>query len=105
MDLTTAISTVNGTADLLALVPNPAPVDPTGGSEGVSFLISSAKYIVLIICGIIGVVAGALIAIGGASKRPDTADLGKKALLCSFVGIVVAGVWIVVTNTTWSFVA
>ncbi|WP_030157250.1 hypothetical protein [Glycomyces sp. NRRL B-16210] len=105
MDANSAIVVASRTVDVLALVPNPAPVDPTGGSEGVSFLISSAKYIVLIVCGIVGVVAGALIAIGGASKRPDTADLGKKALLCSFVGIVVAGVWIVVTNTTWTFVA
>jgi hypothetical protein len=105
MDIVTSLSAIDGMVDTLALVPNPAPVDPTGGSEGVSFLISSAKYIVLIICGIVGVISGALIAIGGASKRPDMADLGKKALLCSFVGIVVAGVWITVTNTTWTFVA
>ncbi|SDD86739.1 hypothetical protein [Glycomyces harbinensis] len=105
MDVPSVLIAISGSTDVLGIVTNPPPVDPTGGSEGVSFLISSAKYVVLIICGIVGVVAGALIAIGGASKRPDTADLGKKALLCSFVGIVVAGVWIVVTNTTWTFVS
>lgn len=103
MDVPSLLAAVTESADALAIVPNPAPIDPTGGSTGPSFLISVAKWGSLIICGIVGVISGGVISFGGLSKRPDVADLGKKALFCSFIGIVVSGTWIIVTNTTWSF--
>ncbi|WP_112136110.1 hypothetical protein [Glycomyces dulcitolivorans] len=104
MDVSAAVVMIKEAAGLFGFIENPAPVDPTGGSEGLSFLIGSAKYIVLVVCVIVGILSGALIAVGGASKRPDMADLGKKALICSFFGIVVAGTWIAVANSTWTFV-
>jgi hypothetical protein len=101
MDFTDAISAVSETAGLLAIIPNPAPIDPTGGAQGTSDLLSYAKWGSLFASALVGLISGALWAFGGLSRRPDMADLGKKALICSFVGIIVAGTWIRVTNTVW----
>ena len=103
MDLYSAVAAINGAAEALAIVPNPAPIDPTGGSEGVPFLLGVAKWGTLIASGLAGVVSGALIAIGGMSRRAEMAQHGKVGLICAFIGVIVSGTWIFVTNTSWSF--
>jgi hypothetical protein len=105
MDLQSAVTAVSGMADVLAIVPNPAPIDPTGGSEGVPFLLGVAKWGALIASGLAGVVSGALIAVGGMSRRAEMAQHGKVGLICALIGVVVSGTWIMVTNTSWSFFA
>lgn len=84
------------------VVPNPAPADPTGGSNGVSLLISYAKWGAIIGCGIAAAASGGLIAIGKLSNRPDTAEKGKSAFLWSLVGVIATAIAIPLINTVFS---
>ncbi|MBE7607996.1 hypothetical protein, partial [Salmonella enterica] len=49
---------------LSAPVPNPAPADPTGGSAGVSLLLSYGKWGALLACALAAVISGGMMAIG-----------------------------------------
>ena len=64
-------------------VQNPAPVDPTNGSNGVTLLLAYAKWGALIACAGAALASGGLMAVGSLSNRPDHADRGKRALVWS----------------------
>jgi hypothetical protein len=84
------------------VVPNPPPADPTAGSNGISLLISYIKWGAVIACGISVVASGGLMAIGSLSNRPDHADKGKRGLIWSLGGVVVAAIAIPVVNTVFA---
>ncbi|MGH8791218.1 MAG: hypothetical protein ACRDXX_01035 [Stackebrandtia sp.] len=86
-------------AFVAADVPNPAPEDPTSGSKAISLLISYVKSGVLIACGISAVVSGGMMAAGSLTSRPDSVDRGKRALIWSLGGVIVAAIAIPVTNS------
>ncbi|SRR5216683_3051202 len=82
-------------------VNNPAPSDPTGGSNGVNLMLSYAKWGALIACAVAALISGGLMAIGSLSNRPDNADKGKRALIWSLGGVIVTAVAIPVVNTVF----
>ncbi len=84
------------------VVPNPAPADPAAGSNGIALLISYVKWGAVIACGISVVASGGLLAVGSLSNRPDHADRGKRGLIWSLAGVVVAAIAIPVVNTVFS---
>jgi hypothetical protein len=84
------------------VVPDPAPADPTAGSNGISLLISYVKWAAVVACGVSVVASGGLLAIGSLSNRPDHADKGKRGLIWSLCGVVVAAIAIPVVNTVFS---
>lgn len=86
---------------LAANVPNPAPVDPTGGSNGIQLLLSYAKWGVLLACGIVAVVSGGLIAFGTISDRPGAGEKGKRAFVFSLIGVVASAIAIPMVNTVF----
>jgi hypothetical protein len=86
------------TTRFMADVPNPAPVDPTGGAKGVGLLVSYVKWGVLIACGLAALASGGLMAIGSLSNRPDSVDKGKRALLWSLGAVIVTAVAIPMVN-------
>ena len=94
---------VTAASHLLAAGPvnNPAPSDPTSGSNGINLLISYAKWGALIACAIAAVVSGGMMAVGSLSNRPDHVDKGKRALIWSIVGVVVVALAIPVVNTVF----
>ncbi len=84
------------------IVPNPAPADPAAGSNGIALLISYVKWGAVIACGVSVVASGGMLAIGSLSNRPDHADRGKRGLIWSLAGTVVAAIAIPVVNTVFS---
>jgi hypothetical protein len=98
-----------GAAELAALaadqIDNPAPADPTGGSKGISLLLSYTKWGALTACAISAVVSGGLLGIGTLSNRPDSADKGKRALIWSLGGVVVTAIAIPMVNTVFGAAA
>jgi hypothetical protein len=86
---------------LAGVVPNPAPADPTAGSNGINLLISYVKWAAVVACGISVVASGGLLAVGSLSNRPDHADKGKRGLIWSLCGVVVAAIAIPVVNTVF----
>jgi hypothetical protein len=80
-------------------VQNPAPVDPTNGSNGVTLLLAYAKWGALMACAGAALASGGLMAMGSLSNRPDHADRGKRALLWSLGGVVITAIAIPVINT------
>lgn len=85
-------------------IDNPAPANPMGNSNGVDLLLGYAKWGALIACGLSAVVSGGLMAFGSLSQRPDHVDRGKRALLWSLAGVVVAALGITVANTIFGSV-
>ncbi len=85
-------------------VNNPAPQDPTGGSNGVNLLLAYAKWGALVACAGAAVVSGGLMAVGSLSNRPDHADRGKRALVWSLGGVVITAIAIPVINTVFGAV-
>jgi hypothetical protein len=85
-------------------VQNPAPADPTGGSNGVSLLLAYTKWGALIACAGAAVVSGGLMAVGSLSNRPDHADRGKRALVWSLGGVVITAIAIPVIDTVFGAV-
>ena len=83
------------------VVSNPGPIDPTGGSGGVSLLLSYTKWGVLIACAVVAVASGGFMAVGSLSHRPDNVDRGKRALLWSIVGVVASACAIPLVNTVF----
>jgi hypothetical protein len=104
MSLASALLTLVPAAGhvLAGIVPNPAPADPTAGSNGISLLIGYVKWGAVIACGISVVASGGMLAIGSLSDRPDHADRGKRGLIWSLAGTVVAAIAIPVVNTVFS---
>jgi len=86
---------------LADVVTNPAPIDPTGGSNGVSLLLSYTKWGVLIACALVALASGGFMAIGALSHRPDNVDKGKRALIWSIIGVVAAACAIPLINTVF----
>jgi hypothetical protein len=84
------------------IVPNPAPADPAAGSNGISLLISYVKWGAVIACGMSAAASGGMLAFGSLSNRPDHADRGKRGLIWSLAGAVVAAIAIPVVNTVFS---
>lgn len=84
---------------LAGVIPNPAPADPAAGSNGITLLISYVKWGAVTACGISVVASGGLLALGSLSNRPDHADKGKRGLVWSLAGVVVAAIAIPVVNT------
>jgi hypothetical protein len=100
---TTLLHAAHSATNVLAdVVPNPAPVDPTGGSGAVSTLIGYVKWGGLIACGLTAAASGGLMALGKLSNRPDTAEKGKTALLWSLGGAGLTAIAIVMVNTVFS---
>jgi hypothetical protein len=92
---------INHTIFLADVVNNPAPVDPTGGSNGINLLLSYAKWGAIITCALVGVVSGGMIAFGATSNRPDVQDKGKKGLLGAVFGVIVVAIAIPLVNTVF----
>jgi hypothetical protein len=86
-------------------IDNPAPVSPLTDTNGVDLLLGYAKFGALIACGLSAVVSGGLMAFGSLSQRPDHVDRGKRALLWSLAGVVVAAIGITVANTIFGAVS
>jgi hypothetical protein len=82
-------------------ITNPAPADPTSGSNGVTLLLSYTKWGALIACAIAAVVSGGLMAVGSLSNRPDHADKGKRSLIWSLGGVIVTACAIPLVNTVF----
>jgi hypothetical protein len=94
---------VHSAAHLLAdPVPNPGPVDPTGGSKGVSLLLSYVKWGALSVCGAVAMASGGLMAIGKLSHRPDSVDKGKGAFIWAVGGVVVVAIAIPLVNNVFN---
>ena len=89
------------TSVLLADLPNPDPADPTAGSNALKLLLSYAKWGALAACAISAVVSGGILAAGSLSNRPDHADKGKRALIWSIGGVIVAAAAIPLVNTVF----
>lgn len=85
-------------------VQNPAPADPTGGSNGIDLLLAYTKWGALIACAGAAVVSGGLMGVGSLSNRPDHADRGKRALVWSLGGVVITAIAIPVINTIFGAV-
>jgi hypothetical protein len=85
-------------------IDNPGPQSPLGNSNGVDLLLGYAKWGALIACGVSAVISGGLMAFGSLSNRPDHVDRGKRALLWSLAGVVVAALGIPVANTIFGAV-
>jgi hypothetical protein len=85
-------------------IDNPGPQSPLGNSNGVDLLLGYAKWGALIACGVSAVISGGLMAFGSLSNRPDHVDRGKRALLWSLAGVVVAALGIPVSNTIFGAV-
>jgi hypothetical protein len=88
-------------ASMLADVPNPPPADPTAGNNGITLLLSYAKWGALIACAVAAVVSGGLLGVGSLSNRPDQVDKGKRALIWSLGGVIVSAIAIPVVNTVF----
>jgi hypothetical protein len=106
--MSTIFYTASHAASVLAaggIVTNPAPADPTSGSNGVALLLSYAKWAGLIGCAIAAVVSGGLMGVGSLSNRPDQVDKGKRALVWSLGGVIVTAIAIPLVNTVFGSVA
>lgn len=79
-------------------IPNPSPVDPTGGSTGIQLLLSYVKWGVLIVCAVVAVASGAYMAWGSMSDRPDAAHKGKRAFLFAALGVIASAIAIPMIN-------
>jgi hypothetical protein len=90
---------------LAGVVNNPAPVDPTGGGNGINLLLSYAKWGAIIACALTGVVSGGMIAIGSMSNRPDVQDKGKKGMIATVLGVIVVAIAIPLVNTVFGAAA
>lgn len=104
MFLSTLAQSVSGALPghvLAGIVNNPAPADPTGGSQGITLLLSYAKWGALFACAVVAVVSGGFMAAGSLSNRPDHVDKGKRALLWSVGGAIVIAIAIPVINTVF----
>lgn len=92
--------------DLLLMVPldipNPAPVDPTGGAKGVELLLSYVKWGALIVCGVVALASGGYMAFGSMSDRPEAAHRGKRAFIVSMVGVIASAIAIPMINTVFT---
>lgn len=98
------LTAVQAAPHLLApggVVNNPAPADPTVGSNGINLLLSYTKWGALIACAVAAVVSGGLMGVGSLSNRPDHVDKGKRSLVWSLGGVVVTAVAIPVVNTVF----
>jgi hypothetical protein len=97
------LALAGGTGHVVAgVVPNPAPANPAAGSNGITLLISYVKWGAVIACGASFVASGGLLAIGSLTNRPDHADKGKRGVIYSLIGAVVAAVAIPVINTVFA---
>lgn len=99
------VSAFHSAAHALGALPaditNPAPADPTSGSNGVTLLLSYTKWGALIACAVAALVSGGLMAVGSLSNRPDHADKGKRALIWSLGGVIVTACAIPLVNTVF----
>ena len=96
------LSTLTAHAGMLAAtVPNPAPADPTSGSQGITLLPSYVKWGALIACGLTALASGGLMAVGSLSNRPDHVDKGKRAFLWALGGVIASAVAIPMVNTVF----
>ena len=87
------------------IVPNPAPADPTKGSNGVKLLLSYVKWGALIACAVSAAASGGLMAAGSLSNRPDHVDKGKRAFLWSLGGVIASAIAIPMVNTVFGATA
>jgi len=87
------------TTRIFADIPNPAPIDPTGGSKGIGLLISYLKYGVLLACALSALASFAYMAGGRLQNRPDAAERGKTAFVWSLIATVGAAIAIPLVNT------
>lgn len=83
------------------IVPNPAPADPTGDSNGVELLLSYVKWGALIACAVAAAASGGLMAAGSLSNRPDHVDKGKRAFLWSLGGVIASAIAIPMVNAVF----
>lgn len=82
-------------------IPNPAPVDPTGGAKGVELLLSYVKWGALIVCGLVALASGGYMAFGSMSDRPEAAHKGKRAFVVAMVGVIASAIAIPMINTVF----
>lgn len=92
---------VHALGALPADIGNPAPADPTSGSNGVNLLLSYCKWGALTACAIAAVASGGLMAVGALSHRPDNQEKGKRSLLWSLGGVIVTACAIPLVNTVF----
>ena len=86
---------------ILADITNPAPADPTAGSNGVVLLLGYAKWGSLMACAVAALVSGGLMGVGSLSNRPDHVDKGKRALIWSLGGVIITAIAIPLVNTVF----
>jgi hypothetical protein len=85
-------------APLQGLIPNPAPKDPTNGSEAVSLFFAILKWGVAI-CAAAGALGSlAMIGIGKLADNPSTMSKGKAGLPWAIVAVIGAAVVIPLLN-------
>jgi hypothetical protein len=91
-------------APLQGLIPNPAPKDPTDGSEAVSLFFAILKWGVAI-CAAVGALGSlALIGVGKLADNPSTMSKGKAGLPWAVVAVIGAAIVIPLLNTVQSSV-
>ncbi|GAA2031026.1 hypothetical protein GCM10009839_33610 [Catenulispora yoronensis] len=94
-------SVVQALGALPADITNPAPADPTSGSNGVNLLLSYVKWGCLVACAVAAVASGGLMAVGSLSNRPDHQEKGKRSLVWSLGGVIVTACAIPLINTVF----
>jgi hypothetical protein len=99
------MSLLTETAQIIADIPNPAPVDPTGGAKGIGLLISYLKYGVLLVCACSALGSFGYMASGKLQNKPDAAERGKSAFLWSLLATVGAALAIPLVNTIFGAAA
>jgi len=81
---------------------NPDPSLLGGASGLVTQVLGLVMYISLVLCIIVGMLSGGMIALGGVSRNVEMRSSGVRGLLYSIVGVVVIGSILVVMNTVFS---
>jgi hypothetical protein len=95
------MSMLTETARIIVDIPNPAPVDPTGGAKGIGLLLSYLKWGVLLVCAASALGSFGYMAAGKLQNKPDAAERGKTAFFWSLVATVGAALAIPLVNNVF----
>jgi hypothetical protein len=87
---------------VLTAIPNPAPVDPTGGAAAVTLLFAYVKWGVLGGLGLAGLIGIGFMGWGKLSDRPDAAHKGKVTVLTCLAAALGAALIIPMINTVFA---
>jgi hypothetical protein len=82
------------------VIPDPAPVAPTG-SGAIVTLFSWLKWGALLCCAGAAVTGGCMIALGNTSRRAEMAERGKVTLFSSVIGAVIVAVAVTLITSSY----